>query len=102
MHTKKNPLTVWKILAVNGFLLLYLEKSRCLFNYRACMAFQAVLCLIQGGDDGLPAFSALQEINGGRYLWQHGGKFKLALADIIPGLVYGHVADGLFLGRAVV
>ena len=77
-------------------------KSKFLFNYRACMAFQTVLCLIQGGDDGLPAFSALQEINGGRYLWQHGGEFKLALADIIPGLVYGHVADGLFLGRAVV
>ena len=34
--------------------------------------------------------------------WQHGGEFKLALADIIPGLVYGHVADGLFLGRTVV
>lgn len=88
------------------FLLFYYEtnlpESKYLFDDRAPMAFQAVLCLIQGGDDGLPAFSAFQKINGGRYLWQHGGEFKLALADIIPGLVYGHVADGLFLGRTVV
>ena len=73
-----------------------------LFNDGSAISLQAFLGFVQGGDDGLPAFSAFQKINGGRYLWQHGGEFKLALADIIPGLVYGHVADGLFLGRTVV
>ena len=66
------------------------------------MAFQAVLCLIQGGDDGLPAFSAFQKINGGRYLWQHGGEFKLALADIILCLVNAHALYGLFILGAVI
>ena len=67
-----------------------LPESKYLFDDRTPMAFQAVLCLIQGGDDGLPAFSAFQKINGGRYLWQHGGEFKLALADIIP-VSYTHM-----------
>ena len=47
-----------------------LPESKYLFDDRAPMAFQAVLCLIQGGDDGLPTFSAFQKINGGsRGIW---------------------------------
>ncbi len=73
-----------------------------LFDDRPTVPLKAFLGLVQGGDDGLAALAAFQEINGCGYLRQHGCKFKLALADIILCLFNAHMPDGLFILGAVV
>ncbi len=75
-----------------------LPESKYLFDDRAPMAFSGCpFALSRVVMMALRPFPLSGKIYGCGYLWQHGCKFKLALADIILCLVNAHALYGLFI-----